>query len=298
LHKFSKPKIIGSNKFDYAIVDGRQRLETIWSFIKGELLLSSEFEYFDDLSIEARGMSYQDLAKEYPDLKTDFDSFSLNVITIETDDVELIEEMFSRLNEAVPLSAPEKRNAKSGPLPKAIQDLAAHPFFNEILPFDNKRYQHFDVALKFLLSEERGAVVDTKKAYLDKFVESKASEAKSKKLPSLKNAIETLDLMCKIFSPRDPLLRPIGMVMLYFHLFRVGKMELWDKKITRAKLLMFEKKRLDNRASAEKAVETADYDLLEFDRYTQSPNDAYAVKLRLSILLREAFAVIKVIEDL
>ena len=30
-----------------------------------------------------------------------------------------------------------------------------------------------------------------------------------------------------------------------------------------------------------------DYDLLEFDRYIQAPNDAYALKIRFSILNEE-----------
>ena len=36
-HEFSPMKIVGSRKYKYAIVDGRQRLESIWSFIDDEL---------------------------------------------------------------------------------------------------------------------------------------------------------------------------------------------------------------------------------------------------------------------
>ena len=91
-----------------------------------------------------------------------FDSFQLTAICIETDELEMIEEMFSRLNESEPLAAPEKRNAYGGPLPGAIRKLAAETFFKIELPFPNKRYWHFDLATKFLLTESQGEVTDTK----------------------------------------------------------------------------------------------------------------------------------------
>jgi len=75
----------------------------------------------------------------------------------------MIEEMFSRLNEAAPLTAPEKRNAYGGPLPRLIRKLATKPFFTKNLPFRNKRYRHFDLATRFLLAEDKKGVVDAKK---------------------------------------------------------------------------------------------------------------------------------------
>src|SRR5207237_3207194 len=135
-----------------------------------------DFEYFKDSSVQAGDMTYSELGKAYPDLKVQFDSFQLNTVCIETDDLEMIEEMFSRLNESAPLTAPEKRNAYGGPMPAAIRKLAAETFFTKHLPFPNKRYRHFDLATKFLLAEHEGKVVDTKKAYLDEFVENFSSK--------------------------------------------------------------------------------------------------------------------------
>jgi hypothetical protein len=51
----------------------------------------------------------------------------------------------------------------------------------------------------------------------------------------------------------------------------------------------FESLRQKNRAKAEKDLAGADYDLIEFDRFSQSPNDSYALKLRLKVLLDRAF---------
>ncbi len=67
-----------------------------------------DFDYLADSKVKAGGLTYQDLATEYPKIKIRFDSYILPVILVETEDNDLIEEMFSRLNEAVPLNAAEK----------------------------------------------------------------------------------------------------------------------------------------------------------------------------------------------
>lgn len=89
---------------------------------------------------------------------------------VDTDDQELIEDMFSRLNEAVPLNAAEKRNALGGELVSVIRDVANHEFFSKCVSFGNKRYQHREVAARFILIEENvrtlGKIIDTKKEYL------------------------------------------------------------------------------------------------------------------------------------
>ncbi len=105
-------------------------------------------------------MTYAELGRAYPRLKAELDSRRLSVITIQTEDPELIEEMFSRLNEAVPLSAAEKRNALRGPLPPRIRELSEDRLFVHNLPFGNSRYRHFDVACKFLYLTHSGRIVD------------------------------------------------------------------------------------------------------------------------------------------
>ncbi len=289
LHKFSNPQKKAGKEYLYAIIDGKQRLETIWKFIDGAFALSDEFQYYDDSTVKAEGMKYEDLGPRYPDLKGQFDGFPLSVVWIETDDIDMIEEMFSRLNEAATLNAPEKRNAMGGPVPTAIKALAREPFFLKRLPFANARYRHFDLAVKFLLIEREGKIIDTKKVYLDEFVREYKSKSRSARLPFVADSERVLGRMNKVFHDSDPLLRNIGMATLYYYLFHLADRDGWATKVTRQKLSKFEVTRRKNRELAESNLKKADYDLIEFDQFNQSPNDSYATRIRLEIILERLF---------
>jgi hypothetical protein len=101
-------------------------------------------------------------------------------------------------------------------------------------------------------------------------------------------AQKNVRLMAEVFTEKDPPLRQVGIVVVYYHLFRVAH-ERRKHRITRKRLADFEKRREANRELAERNLTRADYDLIEFDRYAQSPNDGYAIRFRLRILLREVF---------
>lgn len=145
--KTDKPE---NRKVNYAIIDGKQRLETIWGFMDDEFALASEFDYYKDPTVKAGGLKYSEMSKQFPKLKILFDSFVIPIMCVETDDDDLIQEMFSRLNEAVALNAAEKRNAIGGPMTAAINDVASHRFFKFNVQFSNKRYQYREVAVRLL----------------------------------------------------------------------------------------------------------------------------------------------------
>jgi hypothetical protein len=288
-HKYSRAELERDHKVKYSIIDGRQRLEAIWKFINGEFPLADDFKYLHDSDADLAGLTYEELGKRHPKLKIKFDGFRLSIVTIETDDLEIIEDLFSRLNEAVPLSAAEKRNAFGGPIPTAIRSLCRHEFFKKSIPFSNSRYRHFDLACKFLLFVESNDLVDTKKIYLDRFVKSWRDRKKSDATRLRQAAEDALDLMKRRFVEKDPLLRSVGNTTIYFYLFMLAMEQGWEEEVSRKQLAKFEETRKLNRKAAEEDISQADYDLLEFDRYVQSPNDGYAMRLRLSILLDKVF---------
>jgi hypothetical protein len=287
LHKLPEPADVDGRTIEYTVIDGKQRLAAIWGFIEGQFPLADNFEYInvrENDEISAGGLTYADLARKYPDIKTDFDSYPLDIVYIETDDLELIEDMFSRLNEAVPLSAPEKRNARPGPLPGIVRELATHSFFTNNLPFSNRRYRHFDLIAKLLLiMASDSGVVDTKKWYLDDFFNRNARLSDVTAAGYAAQVSDILDHLHAVFVNDDPLLRQIGMTVLYFYIFKkAGDLNLVDS-LNREDFVRFDTRRRENRETAATDIGRADYRLLEFDRFTQSPNDAYAMAIRLGV---------------
>ncbi len=144
--------------------------------------------------------------------------------------------------------------------------------------------------------EFENQIANTKKANLDEFVKKfkKWRKAKDKRANAtavtrlMRNVGETLSEMESVFVMKDSLLRQVGMVTVYYHLYRMVKLEM-ATNVKRRMLARFEKDRLQNREIVEWAGEgaaTVDTDLLEFDKHSQTPNDAYAIRIRLKILLR------------
>jgi hypothetical protein len=286
-HEFFPSKEVGGKKMKYAIVDGKQRLQSIFSFIEGAFPIAERFELLEDPAVSPGGLTYAELARQYPSLKTRFDGFVLPIVSILTDETELIEDMFSRLNEAVPLNAAEKRNALGGPIPPIIRTASQHKFFVEKLPFTNARYRHYDLVAKFLYLCHRGQLVDTKKAHLDEFVKQQRDLRNQAGAAALaKEATQVLDRLTDVFVDRDALLRSVGTVVLYFHMFRDAIRNSWADELSRRSLEEFENMRAENRAAAEDDDGLGEYKLLEFDRLTQSPNDGVALRYRYAVLRR------------
>lgn len=285
-----KPKNKG---LDYAVIDGRQRLETIWMFIDGRFRLSTDFKYFRDSNIKAGNYSYADLAKDYPDLKSLFDSFDLPITCVETDDLDLIDDMFLRLNEAVPLNAAEKRNAFRGPMVQSINNVCQNEFFKSKVRFPNNRYQHKEVACRLLFITwtmiHEAKIYDTKKSYLDSFVKTFKKNKILKAKPYENKVVGILNEMNKIFQDNDPLLRSQSIIPIYYLLFAdiIGE----KLKLPRQKLLAFRDDIQKNKDLAATDFTKANYDLIEFDRMSlQGTNDASSIKERWSIL-REYFGI-------
>lgn len=288
LHAFSREQK-KSDGYSYAVIDGRQRMETIWSFIEGKFALSDDFKYQHDETINLAGLGYADIAKEYPKVKIIFDSFVLPVIAIETDDLDLIEDMFCRLNEATPLNAAEKRNAIGGLMVNAIREISNHEFFTRCVAFGNRRYQHREVAARMLLVEETlknfGKLIDTKKEYLDALARNYRTQNPEITSTLFNNVTEVLNFLANTFLDSDELLRGQGNMIVYY---LVGKsaMTTGNKAaFSRRNIIDFRDRVKENRLRAEENYSDASFELLEYDRLTQQgTNDASNIKERVRVL--------------
>ena len=289
-HEYPRQRAIETGR-KYAIIDGRQRLETIWEFMEDRLSLADDIEFQRDPSIDLSGLLYSDLGQRYPKLKIQFDSFVLPIVGVRTedDDTDMIEEMFSRLNEAVPLNAAEKRNAIGGDFIEAIRRVAEHTFFGTRVGFRNTRYQFREVAARMLLTEfnlvNHSRVIDTKKVWLDQLArELKAGKTKEVERTAV-SVGAVLDSMVPVFQNRDDLLRAQGMMTIYYLVFRNAAEKGTLGDFDRQRFLEFRNAVSVNRSVAEEEYVNADFQLLEFDRLNQQgTNDASNIVARVRIL--------------
>jgi hypothetical protein len=283
-HQHAVPVEVDGATYRYSLVDGRQRLEAIWDFIDNKFPLADDFVFLENESTSAAGKTYAELQAEEDDIAGLFDATSLDIMLIQTSEIELIEEMFSRLNEAVPLNAAEKRNGRGGPLRPAVQQLCTRSFFRERLPFENTRYRHFDLATKFLLFADEGGAADTKKRRLDDFWDTFRQSSNTARAEELTKIVgQVLAKMEKTFVERDRLLTSVGMVAVYF-LYFLELGERGGRSPLRGELVAFDRARRLNRFDDEDDLPRAMRRLVEFDRLAQSPNDLTALQYRTEVL--------------
>ncbi len=274
-------------KKQYAIIDGKQRIETIFGFYEGKITLSRDFTLYADPTLDLGGLGYRDLRQSFPKVASRFDNFNLSVMSVITDDEPKINELFLRLNSSRPLSAAEYRNAMHGVGPRLVRSISTDQFLVDYVGFPKSRGEDQQMATKFLLVEFRGDLVDTKKRQLDKlFEEAARAEASNDEFERAKvRVIETLSQMRKVFIPGDALLKSQGPLVVYYWLIR----SLGAQPGLRKFLLNFESARKTNREAAKdpSKISSIDQDLLQYDALNRSINDVGSLQGRYRIILRK-----------
>ncbi|MEK6698387.1 MAG: DUF262 domain-containing protein [Nitrospirota bacterium] len=257
----------------YAIIDGKQRLEAIFDFYSGKILLDEEFVYQQNPRLKLGGLGYSDLAKNYPEVADIFRNHPLSVVHVITDEQGRIDELFVRLNRSKPLTGAEIRNAMSGPLTEIVRLIAGHELFKLRVKFTTKRAQDKNAALKLLLFEFNGKLVETKRNNLDRFMRKAKKESKATIELASRRVIDTLDRMSEIFLPGDPMLRSAGVFPVYYWLIR--GIDSTSDPYVREFLNIFEKERKTNREKGNDPSRAAkvDSELMTFDRLNRSTDD-------------------------
>ena len=159
-------------------------------------------------------------------------------------------------------------------------------FFTDKVAFSNRRYQHRELAARFLLLTTTDAVGDTKKAYLDNMVQTFKDRGAVEEANRIGHELEgILGSETNIFVDRDNLLRAHGTTVVYFQVLKEALKDEWSREITRDKLTQFEALRRSNRQTAQQDIAKADYDLLEYDRMNlQGTNDRTSIEFRTRTL--------------
>jgi hypothetical protein len=173
LRGFAMPPIFLHEKGDEEfIVDGQQRLNSIWKFKdgKGDPSKATELgeEYSEDIIKANNGKKkYSELTKDFQDI---FDGYPIPVIYLRDYNDEEIRNLFRRLQHGKPLNVGEILNAHAGKIVLTMRTLAEHKFFKDIIAMKPKRYKyrHISAILMYL---EKESIEDISPSYLYEFFE-------------------------------------------------------------------------------------------------------------------------------
>ena len=280
-------------RYRFSVIDGKQRLLALWAFIDNELRLPADFRYFESDRYVGANHTYDQLLNKAPLLRARFDDYAVPVVLVQAETEELVEQLFWRLNVQVPLTAPEKRNVLGGPLPLIIRRVGLTRFFRESVRISNSRFQHYDLAAKFLRICHADDFVATKKGNLDNFVltmkraRDKRDRAASKEVLSAleKRTTDELGKAHSFFGLNSPLLNSMGRIALYFQIFRLCtnasrdiSMSLHMLETFNADVTSARRKSQRMSGGSGETLTPMEEELLRFDREKQSTNDANALR--------------------
>lgn len=267
------------SRYQYAIIDGKQRLQSIFEFIDNKFSLARDFILYNDETIDLSNKTYDEIGEIYPKIIQKFDQYILDVVQIITDDEDLIRELFLRLNEGVKLNNSEKRLSQKSYLNEQIKDIVKSNNFFKLIQFKNRRYEHEELLTKILLLEYEGSFTTLSKNKLDEFIKNNclSNEEINKTIDTVK---VQLDLMALIFQGKEKLLSQKSIIPIYYLLVR-EKFEDDSEKIGLF-LIEFETLRYKNR---ELNIDKSNPVLIEFDRLNQQgANSKGSLKKRFIII--------------
>ena len=182
-----------------------------------------------------------------------------------------------------------------------IRKIGLTPFFRESVQIRNNRFQHLDLAAKFLYICHTADFVQTKKVDLDNFVRNMKVAREREMEVASKTALQELEEQTtrelertySFFGQHNPLLGSVGRVTLYFHIFRLfsakgtelpfslSMLEKFNADVTSAR----HKSQRMSRGSGEN-LDGVESDLVRFDQEKQSVNDGGALQRQYGYLRR------------
>lgn len=153
-------------EFEFHVVDGQQRLTTIWEFCNDGFALAKDSDPVEGI-LTAR-LKYSDFNAA---LKKRLHLYSFDVVIVEeatqNDEEDEVREMFLRLQNGTTLKAQEKRNAMTGRMRVFVKQTAEHPFF-ESCKFGNTRFTYDHVAAQMICTEMAGAPTSVRDSDLNR----------------------------------------------------------------------------------------------------------------------------------
>ena len=262
----------------YDVVDGQQRLVTIYDFFDNQLRLP------ESTAKEFGGPYYRDLPDELVDA---FDDYEIEFDEIGEATEEEIKDLFQRLQEGLPLTSAEKLNSVHSKLRDYVMRLAKHPFFGKTNASD-RRYGHFDIVAKVAAIEIDGLEVGLRYDDMRAVFESQAAFSTSSNVAKrLRAALDFVDKGFDDDAGRVLRNRTVvqSLLTLTCQLLQFGKIGGQEKRIA----TFFMRFLQELNKQVELGQNATDVDYLEFQR-TVNANIRDGSRIRQQTLLRKFLA--------
>lgn len=205
---------ISEKDYSYSILDGKQRLTTIFDFIDGRYPLDTETPAvtIEDAVYELGGKYFTDLDTE---CQQELLRFKFTIYGFEDADDDLIEEIFFRLNNSTPLSKPQKAMPLCGvENAKFIKSILSDRFFSEICQFSALQRRKSDdmctLLQAMMLLDNRYGSYEFSSISADEimryaaFIKNNYSEEQKNRL------YDIIDYLEKVFPEKDKMLKKIN----------------------------------------------------------------------------------------
>jgi len=260
---------------EYEVVDGQQRLVTVFEFFGNELPLAEK------TAKEFGGTYYKDLPDDVVDA---FDDYEIEFDEIEDATEEEVKEFFQRLQEGLPLTSAEKLNSIHSKLRDFVLKHTKHRFFKKIGASD-RRYGHFDILAKVAAIEIDGIEVGLRYDDLRAVFESQSEfSANSNVAKRLKAALDFVEVGFDEQAGRYLRNRTIvqSLLTLVCRLIQSGKTAAHEKRVRKFFVGFLQ----ELNKQVELGQRATDPDYLEFQR-TVNANIKGGARVRQEILLRK-----------
>jgi hypothetical protein len=140
------------------VVDGQQRVETIYRFMDGEFPTAKNFSNEREIHPIEPNTYYHHLS---PARRAAFDLYDLQVTRVQNVSVEQIGIVYRRLQYQSPLTFAERLYSYDGQTKDLAIMLEHHPFWSVIYSGDTKRKQVFKAGVYIVMMEHAGIFVNT-----------------------------------------------------------------------------------------------------------------------------------------
>ncbi len=284
--KFYWRKVSRPDGVLYEVIDGQQRLRTIWEYRADKFGLAREADPINGYKVS--GLRFSELP---PELMMAFDTYQLDVVVVTdavvNDDEDEVRDMFLRLQNGSTLKAQEKRNAMIGRMRDFVKQIASHPFL-ERCRFTNKRFTFDHIAAQTVLIELSGGPCNVKDADLNRMYKEQSdfdpAGVQGKKVRRV------YDFLNRAFSEKTPELERYNVITLYcLASLLIDGYVIHDlEKPVADWFLTFEAER---RAQEDKPEDERDLSLVEYRRLVSQSTDAEeSIRARLDMFERRFFA--------